>query len=138
MSLVQDAGLFTRRVSAAPISGNIDNPEGGLDALMQVNIKSYMQPSRGYDITQVRRYPVTSLFQVMVCGNKIGWRQESRRVVVYTTDQVNININGNGRYQIINQREISPPLKCIKSLLVPKWSLHRMGNTLFEQMLTST
>ena len=70
--------------------------------------------------TQVRRYPVTSLFQVMVCGNKIGWRQESRRVVVYTTDQVNININGNGRYQIINQREISPPLKSIKSLLVPK------------------
>ena len=130
MSLVQDAGLFTRRVSAAPISGNIDNPEGGLDALMQVNIDMMFN--------QVRIHPVTSLFQVMVCGNKIGWRQESRRVIVYTTDQVNININGNGRYQIINQREISPPLKSIKSLLVPKWSLHRMGNTLFEQMLTST
>ena len=39
MSLVRDAGLFTRRVSAAPISGNIDNPEGGLDALMQVSIE---------------------------------------------------------------------------------------------------
>ena len=38
MSLVRDAGLFTQRVSAAPISGNIDNPEGGLDALMQVSI----------------------------------------------------------------------------------------------------
>ena len=36
MSLVRDARLFTQRVSAAPISGNIDNPEGGLDALMQV------------------------------------------------------------------------------------------------------
>ena len=56
MSLVQDAGLFTRRVSAAPISGNIDNPEGGLDALMQVNIKSYMQLFRGYDI-----YPSASI-----------------------------------------------------------------------------
>ena len=88
--------------------------------------------------TQVRRYPVTSLFQVMVCGNKIGWRQESRRVVVYTTDQVNININDNGRYQIINLTEITPLLKSIKSWLVPRWSLHRMGNTLFEQMLTST
>ena len=30
------------------------------------------------------------LFQVMVCGDKIGWRQESRRVVVYTTDQVSL------------------------------------------------
>ena len=36
MSLVRNASLFTARVSAAPISGNIDNPEGGLDALMQV------------------------------------------------------------------------------------------------------
>ena len=36
MSLVRDARLFTQRVSAAPISGNIDNPKGGLDALMQV------------------------------------------------------------------------------------------------------
>ena len=130
MSLVRDAGLFTRRVSAAPISGNIDNPEGGLDALMQVGIERIF--------TQVRRYPLTSLFQVMVCGNKIGWRQESRRVVVYTTDQVNININDNTRYQIINLTKISPLLKSIKSWLVPKWSLHRMGNTLFEQMLTST
>ena len=38
MSLVRDASLFTQRVSRAPISGNIDNPEGGLDALMQVFI----------------------------------------------------------------------------------------------------
>ena len=38
MSLVRDARLFTQRVSAAPISGNIDNPEGGLDALMQVRV----------------------------------------------------------------------------------------------------
>ena len=42
MSLVRDAGLFTRRVSAAPISGNIDNPEGGLDALMQVKRIRYL------------------------------------------------------------------------------------------------
>ena len=26
--------------------------------------------------------------QVMVCGEKIGWREEARRVIVYTTDQV--------------------------------------------------
>ena len=60
MSLVRDASLFTERVSRAPISGNIDNPEGGLDALMQV----------------------------MVCGQKIGWREGARRVIIYTSDQV--------------------------------------------------
>ncbi len=50
MSLVRDAGLFTQRVSAAPISGNIDNPEGGLDALMQVsgNIFGSVRGSRSH------------------------------------------------------------------------------------------
>ena len=28
--------ISSQKVRAAPISGNIDNPEGGLDALMQV------------------------------------------------------------------------------------------------------
>ena len=57
----------------------------------------------------MRQNMVTFLFQVMVCGNSIGWRQESRRVVVYTTDQV--NINDSGAYQIINPTEISPHQK---------------------------
>ena len=60
MSLVRDASLFTERVSRAPISGNIDNPEGGLDALMQV----------------------------MVCGEKFACREGARRVIIYTSDQV--------------------------------------------------
>ena len=41
------------------ISGNIDNPEGGFDALMQV----------------------------MVCEKEVGWRNVSRRVIIFTTDQ---------------------------------------------------
>ena len=40
-------------------SGNIDNPEGGFDALLQV----------------------------MVCEEDIGWRDQSRKVIIYTTDQ---------------------------------------------------
>ena len=36
MSLRRNATEFTEKVRSAPISGNIDNPEGGLDALMQV------------------------------------------------------------------------------------------------------
>ena len=59
MSLVRDASLFTERVSRAPISGNIDNPEGGLDALMQV----------------------------MVCGDRIGWRKNSRKIIILSTDR---------------------------------------------------
>ena len=119
MSLVRDARLFTQRVSAAPISGNIDNPEGGLDALMQVERERGLNKlRRSFPFPKCVNIFITFLFQVMVCGNKIGWRQESRRVVVYTTDQV--NINDKGAYQLINPREISPPLKSIKSWLVPK------------------
>ena len=43
MSLSQDAELFKRRVQNAPISGNIDNPEGGFDALMQVHSNQIKQ-----------------------------------------------------------------------------------------------
>ena len=68
MSLTQDATLFTQRVRKANISGNIDNPEGGLDALLQV----------------------------MVCGGRVGWRPGARRVIVYTTDQ-SFHMAGDGR-----------------------------------------
>ena len=68
MSLVRNASLFTDRVSRAPISGNIDNPEGGLDALMQV--RSPLLAT------------VVSPAQVMVCGERIGWRKEARRTVM--------------------------------------------------------
>lgn len=59
MNLAPDAKLFQQKVRQAPISGNIDNPEGGFDALLQV----------------------------MVCHKKVGWRKNSRRVIIFTTDQ---------------------------------------------------
>uniref|UniRef100_A0A336MVT2 Integrin beta n=1 Tax=Culicoides sonorensis TaxID=179676 RepID=A0A336MVT2_CULSO len=58
MSLSNDSALFEKRVREAKISGNVDPPEGGLDALMQV----------------------------MVCENEIGWRPNARRLVVFSTD----------------------------------------------------
>ena len=85
MSLVRDASLFTQRVRRAPISGNIDNPEGGLDALMQVFITTYSNRCLQWNKAKSNK----CVNQVIVCDDKIGWRQESRRVVVYTTDQVN-------------------------------------------------
>ena len=38
-------------------------------------------------LSEVIKYLYLQL-KVIVCGDKIGWRQGSRRVVVYTTDQV--------------------------------------------------
>ena len=38
MRLGPDASLFQQRVQEADISGNIDNPEGGFDGLVQVGI----------------------------------------------------------------------------------------------------
>lgn len=45
-------------VRAAAVSGNLDAPEGGFDAIMQA----------------------------VVCGDKIGWRAQARRLLVFSTD----------------------------------------------------
>lgn len=58
MKLNTDANLFEREVRKAKVSGNIDDPEGGSDALMQV----------------------------IVCHEEIGWRNQSHRIVVFSTD----------------------------------------------------
>ena len=42
----------------APVSGNLDAPEGGFDAIMQA----------------------------IVCQGQIGWREEARRLLVFSTD----------------------------------------------------
>ena len=48
MSLHRNATEFAERVRSAPISGNIDNPEGGLDALMQESYKYYVKTTLCY------------------------------------------------------------------------------------------
>lgn len=45
-------------VNKAKVSGNQDGPEGGLDAIMQA----------------------------IACREQIGWRQQARRLLVFTTD----------------------------------------------------
>ncbi|KAK3862713.1 hypothetical protein Pcinc_031448 [Petrolisthes cinctipes] len=57
LSLSNSAQLFRDTVRNAQISGNMDSPEGGFDALMQA----------------------------MVC-NQIGWRQQARKIIVFSTD----------------------------------------------------
>ncbi|KAK7082573.1 Integrin beta-1 [Halocaridina rubra] len=50
--------VLQEKVNSANISGNLDAPEGGFDALMQA----------------------------MVCKDAIGWRDQSRRIIVFSTD----------------------------------------------------
>lgn len=58
MALNADSDIFTDKVKATNISGNLDAPEGGFDAIMQA----------------------------IVCTNEIGWRPDSRKLVVFSTD----------------------------------------------------
>uniref|UniRef100_A0A803SXC9 Integrin beta n=1 Tax=Anolis carolinensis TaxID=28377 RepID=A0A803SXC9_ANOCA len=57
LSLTDDVQRFHKEVGKQSISGNLDVPEGGLDAMMQV----------------------------AVCGSKIGWKNYTR-LLVYATD----------------------------------------------------
>lgn len=50
------------------MSGNLDAPEGGLDAMMQA----------------------------MVCTKEIGWRQDARHLIVFSTD-ASFHVAGDGR-----------------------------------------
>lgn len=58
MSLDTDSSDFVRKVNETQISGNLDAPEGGFDAIMQA----------------------------IVCQKDIGWREKSRKLLVYSTD----------------------------------------------------
>ena len=109
MSLHRNATEFAERVRSAPISGNIDNPEGGLDALMQESFillrQHYVEKSKD-GILLLRQHNVVKIiicckttfiekttFQVIVCKKLVGWREDARRVIIYTTDQVLIIIS---------------------------------------------
>lgn len=61
-------------VRAAAVSGNLDAPEGGFDAIMQA----------------------------VVCGNRIGWRAQARRLLVFSTD-AGFHYAGDGKVVKIQQ-----------------------------------
>ncbi|XP_035249397.1 integrin beta-2 [Anguilla anguilla] len=71
LSLTDNQNEFNRRVSEQFISGNLDSPEGGLDAIMQT----------------------------AVCGDKIGWGN-STRLLVFTTD-AGFHMAGDGKLAAI-------------------------------------
>ncbi|XP_063285983.1 integrin beta-2 [Pelobates fuscus] len=71
LTLTPDGKRFEEEVGKQEISGNLDAPEGGLDAMMQV----------------------------AVCGDKIGWRNVTR-LLVYATDD-GFHIAGDGKLAAI-------------------------------------
>ncbi|XP_055344512.1 integrin beta-PS-like [Paramacrobiotus metropolitanus] len=58
MTLSEDDVIFKQRVEQAAISGNLDAPEGGFDAVMQA----------------------------IACKDEIGWREKARKLLVLSTD----------------------------------------------------
>ncbi|GBP10841.1 Integrin beta-PS [Eumeta japonica] len=58
MSLDTNSKYFTNAVRNAKVSGNLDAPEGGFDAIMQA----------------------------IVCKSQIGWRDQARHLLVFSTD----------------------------------------------------
>lgn len=58
MSLSENAEEFTRKVNSSNISGNLDAPEGGFDAIIQA----------------------------LMCEDAIGWRDRARKMIVFSSD----------------------------------------------------
>ncbi|XP_040912731.1 integrin beta-2 [Toxotes jaculatrix] len=68
LSMTPNQIEFEAKVKEQFISGNLDSPEGSLDAMMQA----------------------------AVCGDKIGWRKSSTRLIVLTTDD-GFHMAGDGK-----------------------------------------
>ncbi|KAM3607771.1 uncharacterized protein V6R79_013611 [Siganus canaliculatus] len=68
LSMTPEEQNFKNKVTEQFISGNLDSPEGSLDAMMQA----------------------------AVCGDKIGWRNSSTRLIVLTTD-AGFHMAGDGK-----------------------------------------
>ncbi|XP_030378014.1 integrin beta-PS isoform X2 [Scaptodrosophila lebanonensis] len=58
MALSTDTYRFSNEVKEAAVSGNLDAPEGGFDAIMQA----------------------------IACRQQVGWREQARRLLVFSTD----------------------------------------------------
>uniref|UniRef100_A0A1L8DLQ6 Integrin beta n=2 Tax=Nyssomyia neivai TaxID=330878 RepID=A0A1L8DLQ6_9DIPT len=58
LSFTENIGKFVQKVNSSDVTGNVDNLEGGLDALMQI----------------------------LVCGQRIGWQERARKIIVFASD----------------------------------------------------
>ncbi|PIK50527.1 beta-C integrin subunit, partial [Apostichopus japonicus] len=68
LPLTEQTERFSQEVGVVKSSGNLDNPEGGLDALLQAT----------------------------VCSEQIGWRERARHMLLFSTDSP-FHIAGDGK-----------------------------------------
>ncbi|KHJ42698.1 EGF-like domain protein [Trichuris suis] len=68
MRLTKDTRRFAKEVNESAVSGNLDAPEGGFDAIIQA----------------------------LTCADEIGWREKSRKMIVFSTD-AGFHYAGDGR-----------------------------------------
>ena len=78
LPLSKDANQFEKHVINAPISGNLDSPEGTLDALMQV-----MVCDQGLWLVIIFDYLII-IFNFI---QEIGWRPHSDKIIVVASDE---------------------------------------------------
>ena len=84
-------------VKQAQVSGNLDAPEGGFDAIMQA----------------------------IVCKNQIGWRDKARRLLVFSTD-AGFHYAGDGKLGgIVKPNDGLCHLDSKGEPIFEKWSLER-------------
>lgn len=76
MKLGNNATEFEEKVTSADVSGNLDSPEGTLDALMQV-----MVCDKGKDFVNFASKII------ILCFSEIGWRPQSDKIIVVATDE---------------------------------------------------
>ena len=80
-----------------PLAGNVDEPEGSLDALMQA----------------------------MVCRQRVGWRQNARKIILMATDRQG---DQNNIFKYVHCRDNeADPLRCH-----PGPSLRRVAHVHFD------
>lgn len=75
LNFTTDMERFVAKVKTSEITANLDNAEGGLDALMQI----------------------------MVCGERIGWEERTRKIIVFATDST-MHFAGEGKLAGIVRR----------------------------------
>lgn len=79
------------QVRNAPVSGNLDEPEGGFDAIMQA----------------------------IVCRLEIGWREKARRLLVFSTD-AGFHYAGDGKVREVMAFSILLAMCKIFTLIITK------------------
>lgn len=69
LSLTANGSLFTELVGKQRVSGNLDLPEGGLEALMQAAVCEVMQGNPAGSRTAIQRLLI--LFEWAMCGGSV-------------------------------------------------------------------